>query len=313
MAATTSCPQADCLVTAGLQSRLLFPSDEEYASRIDSYWCNSAKLRPTCIIQPQSAAEVAKAVAALAGAGQKFAVRSGGHTNWAGSNNIADGVTIDLGRLREVEYDAATQTAHMGPGGKWRDVYAVLAKHGRVVAGGREHEVGVGGLLLGGGNSFYTARHGFACDNVVAYEVVLADGRIVVADAHGAQADLFRALKGGGNNFGIVTRFTMRTLPSGPVWGGIAAMPMDALLAAAEAVVDFTANVRSNPDCNLIFVAGHLPAFGGDVLVSLSVDVSGVEAAPAFKKLLALPQIFNNHQVTSLDEILKYSSLPPNY
>lgn len=182
------CQQAEPLVLAGLRSRVLLPTDAGYAARIDSYWCNNAKLRPACIFQPLSAAEIAKAVTALARSRQPFAVRAGGHTNWAGSNNITDGVTIDLGLLKSTSYDPATETAHLEPGAKWKDVYAELEKYGRVVAGGREAEVGVGGFLLGGGSTFYTSRYGFACDNVLAYEVVLADGRVITAEPGGDHA-----------------------------------------------------------------------------------------------------------------------------
>lgn len=105
--------------------------------------------------------------------------------NWAGSNNIADGVTIDLGFLNSTQYNPDTQTAHLGPGAKWKDVYDKLEKHGRAVVGAREAVVGVGGFLIGGGNTFCTPTYGFACDKVVAYEVVLANGRIIIAEAEG--------------------------------------------------------------------------------------------------------------------------------
>lgn len=179
------CPQAQSLVDAGLESRIALPTDPEYITRNGSYWCNNAKLEPACILQPRSASEVATAIKALANARQAFAVRAGGHMNWAGSNNITGGVTVDLGYLNWTEYDPATQTARLGPGAKWKDAYAVLERHGRTVVGAREGKCGVGGFLLGGGNTFLTPGHGFACDNVVAYEVVLADGRIVTASAGG--------------------------------------------------------------------------------------------------------------------------------
>lgn len=187
----STCRQARPLVDVGLESRILLPTDTEYTSRIDSYWCNNAKLKPACILQPRSASEVAKAIKALAQARQEFAVRAGGHMNWAGSNNINGGVTIDLGFLNSTQYDPDTQRARLGPGAKWKNVYAELEKHGRTVLGAKEAECGVGGFLLGGGNTFHTPSHGFACDNVVAYEVVLADGRIVTADAGGEHKGAF--------------------------------------------------------------------------------------------------------------------------
>ncbi|KAI1404447.1 hypothetical protein F4819DRAFT_483619 [Hypoxylon fuscum] len=306
-------PQAEPLIQSGLKSRILLPTDAAYAARIDSYWCNSAKLRPSCIVQPQSANEVSKVVAALAKANQPFAVRAGGHTNWAGSNNIPDGVTIDLGLLNSTKYDDTNQTAHLEPGGKWKDVYAELEKHGRTVAGGREAEVGVGGFLLGGGNTFYASRYGLACDSVIAYEIVLADGSIITAEAAGEHADLFRALKGGGNNFGIVTRFTMQTIPSGPIWGGLALHPLDAVPAGVKALVDFTTNSASDPYSNVQFVVGHQPRFGGGVGITLANNMAAVEKPPSLQNVLALPEIMNNYKTATLQEVLTYSSLPPNY
>ncbi|KAI1409393.1 hypothetical protein F5Y13DRAFT_203571 [Hypoxylon sp. FL1857] len=306
-------PQAEPLIRNGLRSRILFPADATYTSRVDSYWCNNAKLRPSCIVQPHSAQEVSKAVAALAKANQPFAVRAGGHSNWAGSNNIAGGVTIDLGLLNSTQYDDTDQTAHIEPGAKWKDVYAELEKHGRTVAGAREAEVGVGGFLLGGGSSFYAACYGWACDSVIAYEIVLADGSIITAEAGGEHTDLFRALKGGGNNFGIVTRFTMRTLPSGPIWGGLALHPLEVVSAGVGALVDFTANNASDPYTNMQFVVGHQPRFGGGVGITIANNMAGIEKPPLLEKILALPEIMNNYKTTTLQEVLTYSSLPPNY
>lgn len=85
---------ADSLYDAGLASQVLLPSDPDYASREDSYWCNDAKLGPACIVRPRSAEDVSTALKALVSAGHQFAVRSGGHTFWAGANNIANGVTV---------------------------------------------------------------------------------------------------------------------------------------------------------------------------------------------------------------------------
>ncbi|KAI1758646.1 hypothetical protein GGR53DRAFT_524512 [Hypoxylon sp. FL1150] len=306
-------PQAEPLVRDGLKPRVLFPSQTAYAARIESYWCNNAKLRPACIFQPQSADEVARAVTALAKANQPFAVRSGGHSNWAGSNNIDDGVTIDLGLLNSTKYDGINQTARIGPGGKWKDVYAELEKYDRTVAGGREAEVGVAGFLLGGGNNFHAARYGWACDNVLAYEVVVADGSIINAEPGGEHAGLFRALKGGGNNFGIVTSFTMQTIASSPIWGGLALHPLEAIPAAVEALIDFTTHNADDPYSNVQFVVGHQPRFGGGVGITLASNMAGIEKPQLLRRFLGLPEIMNNYKTATLQEVLTYSSLPPNY
>lgn len=236
---------------AGLE--VLHPSDAAYAERQATYWSDTAKLEPACIVRPRSADEVAKAVQILDGTKTQFAVRSGGHTQWAGANNIQGGVTLDLSLLTWTRLNQDGETADIGPGGLWSDVYRELHQHGRVVAGGREGNVGVAGLILGGGNTFYTPRRGFACDNVVAFEVVLADGTVVTADQHGGYADLYWALKGGSNNFGIVSNFRMKTLPGdGPVWGGLTFFPKQLTEPAINALADFTENMHKDPDSNLL-------------------------------------------------------------
>lgn len=142
MATSTPTPRPECLpaaslVEAGLSSQVLFPSSDGYHERQSSYWSNCAKrLQPSCIVQPRTAEEVASTVKALVAVGQPFAVRSGGHTHWTGSNNIGeDGVTIDLNLLNFTNYHAETETVEVGPGGRWRDVYEELHQYGRVVAG----------------------------------------------------------------------------------------------------------------------------------------------------------------------------------
>lgn len=230
---------------------VLRPSDEEYTTREQSYWSNSAKIQPAYIVRPKNATEVSKAVKYLAARNQQFAVRSGGHTQWAGANNIHNGVTIDLGQLCWTRVNKGSETVDIGPGGRWRDVYAELDKHDLVVAGGREGNVGVAGLILGGGNTFFTPRRGFACDNVVEYEVVLADGRIIKATAQ-QHSDLYFTLKGGSNNFGIVTNFKMEAFKSGPLWGGLTFFPKQVTEAAAEALTEFTSSMQDDLDSNLL-------------------------------------------------------------
>lgn len=118
-----------CLVTAGLQERILLPTVDEYTARIDSYFNNGAKLKPACIFMPESTAEVATAVRALVESGTKFAIRSGGSNFWP-SNNISDGVTIDLGRLNSINYDPETETAKIGAGVLAAQVCFQLSLHG---------------------------------------------------------------------------------------------------------------------------------------------------------------------------------------
>ncbi|KAI1860415.1 hypothetical protein JX265_009814 [Neoarthrinium moseri] len=246
--------------------------DDSYAARIESYWCNNANLRPSCIVQSHSVEELSKAVAALAKAHQHFAVRAGGHTNWAGSNNITNGVTIDLGFLDVTNYDDATQVAHIGPGAKWKDV--------RLSPGRWKH--------------FPHAALRLACDQVIAYEVFLANGKVIAADARGEHTDLFRVLKGRGSNFGIVTRFSMQTLPIGPIWGGLALYRLNFVPTGIKALVEFTDSaVPLEFPSRITWLLSRSP--------------------PCSARSWRCPKFLTNYKTTTLQELLTYSSLPPNY
>ena len=127
---------------------------------------------------------------------------------------------IVMSNLTTLNISADHSTLAMGPGLRWGDVYAYAEQYDRAVGGGRLSPVGVPGLLLAGGVNFYGNQHGWSADNVLEYEVVLASGLIVTVNPS-SHADLFWALKGGSSNFGIVTKFTMRTFPSTQVYAGV--------------------------------------------------------------------------------------------
>lgn len=251
-------PASELFAKVHLQNKVLLPNDEEYKERQDSFWSLYSKVEPACIVRPTSATEVSAIVKTLVAAGQQFAVRSGGHTQWTGANNIQGGVTIDLQFLNWTKFDEATDTVDLGPGARWKDVYAELEKHGRVVAGGRNGKVGVGGLLLGGGKTFFTGSRGFACDDIIAYEVVLADGRIVTADTNNTHQDLFLALKGGSGNFGIVTNFKMQCFVCEKIWGGLRILSKDSIGAALQALENFTPHVSEDVDSNLLLFIAYM-------------------------------------------------------
>lgn len=134
-----------------------------------------------------------------------------------GASNIQNGLTIDLRHLSLVEVSSDRSLTRVGTGNTWQAVYKKLEPLRLAVVGGRHGGVGVGGLTLGGGISFFSGLHGLACDNVLEFQVVLANGSIVVADTD-CHADLYWALKGGGNNFGIVTRMDLATFKQGDMW-----------------------------------------------------------------------------------------------
>ena len=168
-----------------------------------------------------------------------------------GVNDITGGVTIDLSKFNSINLDTKMEITAIGGGAKWGDVYKVLNPRGYAVAGGQGSNVGVGGMTIGGGLSFYSARYGFTCDNVQNFEIVLANGTITNANAQ-QNPDLFKALKGGSGNFGIVTCFSFYTFKTGPLWGGIAVYPFTSIKKFYQPTVDFTVNNAKNPDAQYI-------------------------------------------------------------
>ncbi|KAJ8124944.1 hypothetical protein O1611_g8696 [Lasiodiplodia mahajangana] len=148
-----------------------------------------------------------------------FAVRGAGQQPLPGCANIQGGITLDLALLRGIELDLDTGIVSIGAGERWGAVYEKLSGHGLAITGSRSAKGGIGGLALAGGLSFFSTREGFICDNVVAYEIVVASGEVIKCSVN-ANPDLYKSLRGGGNNFGIVTRYHMKTFKQGPFWGG---------------------------------------------------------------------------------------------
>ena len=182
-------------------SVILRPSDAGYDELSEVNWSQTAWKDPVCIAQPGDTAQVQAIVKTLSKKKVPFAVRSGGHSPNPLDANIDEGVLLSLNNLNKVVYDAEKEIATIGSGGRWIDVYTELQKDGVVVVGGRVPPVGVGGLILGSGLSYLSDLYGMACDNIVSYEVVLADGSVVEA-SETSHSDLWWALKGGANNFG---------------------------------------------------------------------------------------------------------------
>jgi hypothetical protein len=207
----------------------------EFKNLMNVYWDQKAcEVSPACIVRPRNVWELAQAVKILKREFDVrndraketkeelesiFAIRGGGHSAVAGASSIKGGVVIDLSLFNQVAPAEDRQSVVIGAGCKWIDVYSALEKEGLAVAGGRNSAVGVAGLTLGGGLSFFSPQYGFVCNNVLTFEVVLADGSIVNASEKD-NPKLWRALKGGGNNFGIVTSFTVRSFASTNVWSG---------------------------------------------------------------------------------------------
>jgi FAD/FMN-containing dehydrogenase len=195
------------------RGELLLPTSPGYdtARRI---WNGAIDRHPACIIRCTGVTDVVAAVRFARDHALEIAVRGGGH-NVAGTAVCDDGVVIDLSAMRAVWVDPAGRTAWVQGGALWGDVDHETQAHGLATTGGIIGHTGVAGLTLGGGIGFLMRKHGLAVDNLLAAEVVTADGSIVRASAD-EHPDLFWALRGGGGNFGVVTSFRFALHPLGP-------------------------------------------------------------------------------------------------
>jgi len=196
--------------------------------------------RPAAIVRCANDADVRAVIEAAREDGLALGVRGGGHSV-AGTAIVEGGLVADLSEMRGVEIDPVARLAHVEGGAQWRDLDAPAFDHGLAVPGGVFGDTGVGGLTLGGGVGFLMGIGGLTCDNLVGARVVTADGSIVEA---ADDPELLWALRGGGGNFGAVTRFDLGLHPIGPIYGGAVAVPLE----DGSAIRRYAALMRGAPD-----------------------------------------------------------------
>ena len=233
-------PDAIAAFAASLSGLIVLPGDEPYeAGRV----AHNARFdrRPTLIVKAADAADVARTVAFAAETGLELAVKSGGHSV-AGHSTTDGGVILDLSPMKAILIDAARRLAWAQPGLTAGEVTTAAAAHGLAVPFGDTLSVGIGGITTGGGIGFLTRKHGMTIDNLVAAEVVTADGRILTVDEQ-RHPDLFWAIRGGGGNVGVVTRFVYRLVEVDTVVGGGIFLP-----ATAESIAGLVREARRAPD-----------------------------------------------------------------
>jgi FAD/FMN-containing dehydrogenase len=214
---------ADLTAFAGaIRGRVVRPGDPAYEEEAQ-VWNSAFQGAPLAIVRAADAGDVATAVGFACRNDIEIAVRSGGHS--LAGHSTGDGVlVIDMRDFRGLHVDLAQGTVWAGAGLTAGEVSAALAEHGMAVPFGDTPTVGIAGLTLGGGIGWLARKHGLAIDHVQAVEIVTADGEVRTASAT-EHPDLFWALRGGGGNFGIVTRFQYRIVPVGEVLGGAIFLP----------------------------------------------------------------------------------------
>ncbi|KAF8333277.1 hypothetical protein F5887DRAFT_922104 [Amanita rubescens] len=195
----------------GFKGDLVRPGDPGYDDALKR-WAANASRKASVVAFVKDEEDVALAIKYARDSGLPIAIRGGGHSA-AGGSSIENGLVVDLSRyLNGVTIDAEKQLAHVGGGAIWETVDKAAIEHGLASVGGTVNHTGVGGLTLGGGFGWLTGSHGLVIDNLVEATVVIADSSVVTA-SETENPELFFGIRGGGSNFGVVTRFAIRLHP----------------------------------------------------------------------------------------------------
>ncbi|CAN5479380.1 FAD-binding oxidoreductase [soil metagenome] len=253
---TTSRAVIDPVELAGfredLKGHVLAPGEERYETA-RAVWNTAYDRRPALIVRAADADDVARTVRLARDSGLPLAVRSGGHS-MAAHCTVDDGIVLDLRDMRALDIDPERRLAWAEPGLTSGELTAAAHAHGLTVPFGDTASVGIGGITLGGGIGWLARKHGMTIDHLASVEIVTADGQQLTASAE-ENPDLFWALRGGGGNFGVVTRFQYRLQPLDMVLGGAIVLP-----ATRDIVRSIVRIAESAPDeLTVIAMLMHAP------------------------------------------------------
>lgn len=276
----------------------------------NAYWASQIQaIQAACYVQPATTGEVATVIATATKYQCPFAIRGHGHSDIAGASNLANGIVLNLASFNTTVLSPDGTFATVGGGSQWGDVYTTLDPLNHTVIGGRETTVGVGGLTLGGGISYFSGLYGFTCDNVLSYETVLANGTVANISQSNAP-DLYRALRGGGNNFGVVTRFNLDAYEYNLMQGGLHTWVDSNATQTNQiaAFVNFAKTASATTPAGALFISLAL-------VEAAYVWLDGLYNAYASPPLASLPayqpffnQQLNSSQLINTQRTAKYSS-----
>lgn len=286
-------------------SEVFFPPTPQYVSDISHTYASSSEAS-TCSVEPGSADDVSLILRIIGSTRTPFAVKGGGHASNPGFSSTR-GVQISLARFDEITVNSTAGTVELGPGLTWDQVYVALDPTGVNVIGARVPGVGVAGVTLGGGFSYKSNEYGLSVDNVVSYDLVLPNGTITSVTSN--DTDLWFGLRGGLNNFGIVTKFVVKSYPQSKVWGGLIFYPPNQLDAVKDALVMYQRkqDVKASAAVALNYASGQL------VLASFLFYDAPVPPQGLFDDFLAIPTTRKNISTSSFaDLILLFNLINPS-
>jgi FAD/FMN-containing dehydrogenase len=250
---SVSAPRSPLSIPAlrdAVKGRVITPDDTDY-DEARTVKMGGVDKRPAAIVRVANPGDVAEVIKVARETGLELAVRCGGHSG-AAHSTTDDGLVIDLRELKAIDVDPEEGSAWAGGGVTAAEYTAATAKHGMATGFGDTGTVGLGGITTGGGVGYLGRKHGLTIDSLLAAEVVTADGEVRYVDAE-TEPDLFWAIRGGGGNFGVVTRFKYRLHPARDLLGGMLFLP-----ATPETVEGFIAAAEAAPD-ELSTIANIMP------------------------------------------------------
>jgi FAD/FMN-containing dehydrogenase len=236
---------------ADLSGRVTAPGEPGYDEGRTPFY-GGIDRRPAVIVRAADADDISRVIALARETGLELAIRSGGHSI-PGHSTTEGGIVLDLGDLDGLEIDVEGRTAWVGGGVTTGRYTGAAAEQGLATPFGDTGSVGIGGLTLGGGIGFLVRKHGLTIDDLLAAEVVTADGQLVRVDED-SHPDLFWAIRGGGGNFGVATRFQLRLHELNGIVGGMLILP-----ATADTIYGFMAEAEAAPE-ELSAIANVMPA-----------------------------------------------------
>ncbi|KAI1127893.1 hypothetical protein F5Y10DRAFT_241997 [Nemania abortiva] len=280
----------------GVEKTAVSPLDIRYINSRTSYWNTKLDAHaPACVVYPEDAEDVSLVLKVVRETGSRFAIKAAGHNTNDLFSSVEDGVLIDLTHMTGKSYDESTTLATYEPGSSWGDLYEYYLQYGRTVVGGRVYDVGTG-LALGGGMSYLSPQYGMACDSFRELEVVLPSGDIVTASSTD-NPDLFFGLRGGGGNaYGVVTKYTVQSRPIGTLYAGNLLYILDHREQILNATRDFILyntdpkaailmnfNILTTPDLDL----------GLDQACLMFLVYDGEDPGDAYANFTAIPHLLN--------------------
>jgi FAD/FMN-containing dehydrogenase len=219
----------------------LIRSDDDGFDEARTVFYGGFDRRPALIVRVKDATDISHVIALARESGLELAVRSGGHSV-AGHSTTDGGIVLDLSEMKNLELDIKGHTAWAQTGLTAGEYTAAAGAHGLVTGFGDTGSVGIGGITLGGGVGYLVRKHGLTIDDLLAAEIVTADGELLRVDAE-SHPDLFWAIRGGGGNFGVATRFKFRLHEVDTFVGGMLLLP-----ATPEVIASFVAEAEAAPE-----------------------------------------------------------------